>query len=110
MLSSIGLSSRFDLASASSPHAYQSTGLCACCKRYGLVSLIRRFVCLYSDIRRGVSRLNCSELLWVDYVPRAQDGQPESRERGHLGPPGARQREEEVTTKLKVDAGRKVHG
>src|ERR1041384_936585 len=43
MLSRIGRSSRLARSSASSPHAYQSTGLCACCKRYGLVSLMRRF-------------------------------------------------------------------
>src|SRR5207237_6729002 len=30
-------------ANASSPHGYQSTGLWACCSRYGLVSLARRF-------------------------------------------------------------------
>ena len=35
-------------AKASSPHAYQSTGLCACWRRYGLVSLIRRFVCFFT--------------------------------------------------------------
>src|SRR6266542_4559540 len=42
MLSMIGLSSARALANASSPHGYQSTGLWACCKRYGLVSLISR--------------------------------------------------------------------
>src|SRR6185503_14248903 len=42
----MGLSSVFALASASSPHGYQSTGLCACCSRYGLVSFARRLVCL----------------------------------------------------------------
>src|SRR5882762_8231299 len=39
----IGLSSWRALANASSPHGYQSTGLCACCSRYGLVSRARRF-------------------------------------------------------------------
>ena len=29
-------------SSASSPHGYQSTGLSACCRRYGLVALARR--------------------------------------------------------------------
>ncbi len=29
-------------AKASGPQAYQSTGLCACWRRYGLVSLARR--------------------------------------------------------------------
>ena len=31
-------------ANASSPHGYQSTGLCACCSRYGLCSAARRFM------------------------------------------------------------------
>src|SRR5881296_1055283 len=38
----MGLSSAFARANASSPHGYQSTGLCACCSRYGLVSRARR--------------------------------------------------------------------
>src|SRR5688572_17842640 len=41
--SSIGLFSARARANASSPHGYQSTGLCACCSRYGLVSRARRF-------------------------------------------------------------------
>ena len=41
--SMIGLFSAFARASASGPHAYQSTGLNACCRRYGLCSLINRF-------------------------------------------------------------------
>lgn len=32
-------------SNASSPHGNQSTGLCWCCSRYGLVSLASRFVC-----------------------------------------------------------------
>src|SRR3954470_12468555 len=42
MLRRIGLFSRFDRSSASGPHGYQSTGLFACWRRYGLVSLARR--------------------------------------------------------------------
>src|SRR5215831_9664249 len=42
MDSRIGLFSARDLASASGPHAYQSTGLFACCLRYGLVSFASR--------------------------------------------------------------------
>src|SRR5690242_2942735 len=49
----IGRSSARARASASSPQAYQSTGLWACWSRYGLVSSIRRFgmlaLPLYSD-------------------------------------------------------------
>src|SRR5512145_809785 len=40
--SSTGLSSARARANASSPHGYQSTGLCACCSRYGLLSRARR--------------------------------------------------------------------
>jgi hypothetical protein len=43
MLRKIGLSSACAFSSASLPHGYQSTGLWACCKRYGLVSCMRRF-------------------------------------------------------------------
>src|SRR5947207_10186394 len=42
-LSKIGLFSRRARVNASSPHGYQSTGLWACCSKYGLVSLARRF-------------------------------------------------------------------
>src|SRR6266852_2672876 len=50
MLSRVGLSSCFALCRAASPHAYQSTGLCACCSKYGLVSLMSRLVCLYCGV------------------------------------------------------------
>src|SRR4029078_3866075 len=40
----IGLFSDFARVSASGPHGYQSTGLCACCSRYGLVSPASRLV------------------------------------------------------------------
>jgi hypothetical protein len=43
MLTRIGLLSSRALFNASSPHGYQSTGLWACCSRYGLVSRARRF-------------------------------------------------------------------
>src|ERR1044072_8256974 len=42
MLSRIGFRSVLARVSASSPHGYQSTGLFACCSRYGLVSLAKR--------------------------------------------------------------------
>src|SRR6516165_4494371 len=38
-----GLSSRLAFSNASSPHGYQSTGLLACCSKYGLFSAARRF-------------------------------------------------------------------
>src|SRR5262245_8573554 len=40
----MSLFSFFALANASGPQGYQSTGLCACRRRYGLVSLARRLV------------------------------------------------------------------
>src|SRR5215217_8953676 len=70
MLRSIGLSSLFERASASSPHGYQSTGLCACCKRYGLDSPARRFVCLCSDIEPPLVYGLLGFNLAADYVPR----------------------------------------
>src|SRR5215211_6428396 len=42
-LSSTGLSSARAFSNASSPHGNQSTGLSACCRRYGLVSSASRF-------------------------------------------------------------------
>src|ERR1017187_2132288 len=39
----IGFSSRLAASNASSPQAYQSTGLLACCSKYGLRSRARRF-------------------------------------------------------------------
>ena len=42
-LSSTGTSRSRASAKASSPHSYQSTGLSACCSRYGLVALANRF-------------------------------------------------------------------
>src|SRR5687768_7983186 len=39
----IGFPSFFAFSSASGPHSYQSTGLWACWRRYGLVAPLRRF-------------------------------------------------------------------
>src|SRR3954464_7164929 len=50
--SRIGRSSARARPSASSPHGYQSTGFSACCRRYGLVSVLRRF----TSARRSDSR------------------------------------------------------
>jgi membrane protease YdiL (CAAX protease family) len=44
MLRKMGLFSARALANASSFHANQSTGLCACCKRYGDFSRARRSI------------------------------------------------------------------
>src|SRR5579883_2788671 len=40
----IGLFSRRAFSNAASPHGYQSTGLCACWRRYGLCSPASRFI------------------------------------------------------------------
>src|SRR5581483_5505368 len=40
----MGLFSRLAFSKASGPHGYQSTGLWACCRRYGLFSPARRLV------------------------------------------------------------------
>src|SRR5512147_453361 len=48
-----GLSSARARAKASSPHGYQSTGLCACCSRYGLVSRARRLVNFGGEVIEG---------------------------------------------------------
>ena len=40
----IGFSSAAAFAKASSPHGYQSTGLAACCSKYGLRSRLKRFI------------------------------------------------------------------
>src|SRR5579885_3846980 len=45
----IGLSSRLAFSKASGPQGYQSTGLWACCRRYGLFSWINRLVCCDDD-------------------------------------------------------------
>src|SRR5438093_2390980 len=47
----IGRSSSFARPRASSPQAYQSTGLRACCLRYGLVSRASRFSRAVVDMR-----------------------------------------------------------
>ncbi len=43
MLKKMGLSSPRAFCNASGSQGYQSTGLYMCCRRYGLVSLIKRF-------------------------------------------------------------------
>ena len=60
------MSSAFARSSASGPHGYQSTGLCACCRRYGLVSVARRFA-------RGSSWPQCLAHEPQDIRPALQD-------------------------------------
>src|SRR5436190_21738428 len=56
--SRIGLSCSRAAANASSPHGYQSTGLSACWRRYGLLSWARRFTCGHPRLRRMELRLD----------------------------------------------------
>src|SRR6266699_1884899 len=53
MLKRIGLFSWRALAKASAPHGNQSTGLCACWRRYGDFSRARRFVCEWAEVAAG---------------------------------------------------------
>src|SRR4029077_14136106 len=57
MLRKMGRSRARARASASFPHGYQSTGLCACCRRYGLVSEMRWLV--YFGVPSGLRWLLC---------------------------------------------------
>src|ERR1700704_2895870 len=52
----IGWFSWAAFSNASLPHGYQSTGLWACCRRYGLVSSASRFVCGWVPVAVSVTR------------------------------------------------------
>src|SRR5438105_15907239 len=65
----MGLSSRRAFSNASSLQGYQSTGLCACCCRYGLFSATKRLdnsVRLLAFIRSGhvACRIPANVRLW----------------------------------------------
>src|SRR5580692_6205124 len=61
----IGLFSTLARSSASLPHGYQSTGLYACCRRYGLCSSIRRLG-LRPDVSLDPSLISISSALcWI---------------------------------------------
>src|SRR6266853_4997185 len=53
----IGLFSLRAFSNASLPHGYQSTGLCACWSRYGLVSLASRLVCVAMPSEDSTAKL-----------------------------------------------------
>src|SRR5262245_557045 len=76
MLSRIGFCSARARASASSPQGYQSTGLCACWRRYGLVWWTSRFVVI--PLRRVAgSRLrlhDVEQLHFKDQCSAGRDG------------------------------------
>src|SRR5437868_3974467 len=46
----MGFLLRFASSSAGLPHGHQSTGLCLCCSRYGLVSRASRFSWVVDDV------------------------------------------------------------
>src|SRR5678815_3743723 len=71
----IGLSAALAAARASGPQGCQATGLCACCRRYGLVSPASRFAgrAWGADIREAqeLSLIHISEptrLLSISYA------------------------------------------
>src|SRR5436190_9875691 len=63
----IGLFSRRALANASSPHGIQSTGFCACWRRYGDFSRPRRFA--GSDIAQPIALLRKAKEGWFTNRP-----------------------------------------
>src|SRR5258705_11197921 len=71
--SRMGLSSALARSIASGPHGYQSTGLCACCSRYGLVSVARRLA------RRLIMAVSGSRDDLQDIRRALQDVAPEGR-------------------------------
>src|SRR5438552_9371277 len=80
-LSRIGLCSLLARSNASAPHGYQSTGLSACCRRYGLVSSASRFTRPNLGERKSPEKSRessgCSSLLPHGEAPillRAQSG------------------------------------
>src|SRR5918998_1491566 len=104
---STGLSSAAARANASSPQGYQSTGLSACWRRYGLVSSAKRFIgpprtdppclglrcCAAWRPRRGAEVTVLVPYGWaVPSVPSARPlGRPYSRSRSvptHADQPG----------------------
>src|SRR5438034_658627 len=67
----MGRSSRRARAMASSPQGYQSTGLWACWRRYGLVSWASRLVKRAAVVTRAPRRLEAIDLL--DLISHVMD-------------------------------------
>src|SRR5215207_5281777 len=68
----IGRSSARASSKASSPHGYQSTGLSACWRRYGLVSPARRFISLLSPSFGAVASSGSAGTVGKATVPRVE--------------------------------------
>src|SRR6185437_14156380 len=81
--SNTGTSRRRASANASSPHGHQSTGLSACCSRYGLVALFSRLLMKPFFIRNARGLLPAR---------RMASGMGGRREVGLLAGPLARER------------------
>ena len=70
-----GTSRRFASANASSDHGHQSTGLSACCSRYGLVAFLSRFILpilhqFHRTAEPGWTGYGCHTLTdWISIVP-----------------------------------------
>src|SRR6266566_6994252 len=87
----MALSSSRARARASSPHGYQSTGLSACWRRYGLVSPARRFISLLSPSQAPALRDGRqSRRHRVEGIGLARGARPEPLGGGGLGPPVVR--------------------
>ncbi len=86
MLRRIGLSCSRAAANASSPQGYQSTGLSACCSRYGLVSFFSRLAkALSSQAPCGCGEPAHGKAPAADFLRRAFS--PGSRRVGSTGAP-----------------------
>jgi hypothetical protein len=75
MLKKTGLSSLRAFSKASAPHGYQSTGLWACCKRYGDFSWISLFGFSFVLAGIGIASLN---IVISIILPQKQEGYQES--------------------------------
>src|SRR2546423_3041749 len=88
---STGLSSARAFSNASSPHGYQSTGLSACWRRYGLVSPARRFISLLSPSQAPALRDGRqSRRHRVEGIGLARGARTEPLGGGGFGPPVVR--------------------
>src|SRR3569833_1837095 len=90
--SKMGLSSRRALSSAAALHAYQSTGLWACCNKLGLVSAASALRCVVSSILRSCrERYACSIARLGEAVPAMtnyMDGRKAMGQVNTVGSPG----------------------
>src|SRR5207249_11432037 len=86
------LSSARARANASSPHGYQSTGLSACWRRYGLVSPASRFISLRVAVASSgfAPTVGRATVAAVEGIGLARGARPEPFGGGGLRPPVVR--------------------